>query len=129
MRNSHLPGWNAHDFVANTLWRSRARLRRSHQQLLYTLWYVPHNTTRTLVPSQENNAVVKIDIKGCKVNRIYPLGYKVVYSDVRVGVYKPVQRNDLCFGPLTGVAKHPHEAKRIPGARHTGYRITPKLIF
>eukprot|EP00752_Nemacystus_decipiens_P017246 g15450.t1 len=37
---------------------------------------VTENGNTAYVTLQENNAVAKIDIKGCQIKRIYPLGYK-----------------------------------------------------
>ncbi|CAM9565311.1 unnamed protein product [Pylaiella littoralis] len=37
---------------------------------------VTENSNTAYVTLQENNAVVKIDIKGCEIKRMYPLGYK-----------------------------------------------------
>eukprot|EP00903_Cladosiphon_okamuranus_P012016 g11282.t1 len=42
---------------------------------------VTDNGNTAYVTLQENNAVAKIDIKGCQVKRMYPLGYKDWGSD------------------------------------------------
>lgn len=89
---------------------------------------VTDNGDTAYVTLQENNAVAKIDIKGCAVKRMFPLGYKV---HIEIVAYLALMTREPSSSIRAGLAKWVHliSSRSLPfvgrAQKHHHSRVAP----